>query len=130
MARRVVTTLLDDLDGSEAAETVSFALDGANYEIDLSESNARRLRALLGPYIEKGSKRGSVRRPINRKSGRERSAEIRAWAALKGKKIKPHGRIPNDVVAESERDQTAPVSALAAKRGSRKVKDVEFKAPA
>ena len=44
MAQKVMVTLVDDLDGSEAGETVEFGLDGAFYEIDLSEGNAERLR--------------------------------------------------------------------------------------
>lgn len=44
--RKVIVTLVDDLDcKSVAAETVSFGLDGVGYEIDLSESNARKFRA-------------------------------------------------------------------------------------
>ena len=51
MAQRVHIILTDDLDGSDAAETVSFGLDGAVYEVDLSEDNARRLRESLQGYI-------------------------------------------------------------------------------
>ena len=36
MAQRVQIILEDDYDGGTAVETVSFALDGAEYEIDLS----------------------------------------------------------------------------------------------
>lgn len=44
MAKRTITMLVDDLDGSKAAETVSFAVDGVSYEIDVSEENAAKLR--------------------------------------------------------------------------------------
>ena len=37
---KVITELVDDIDGSTAEETVSFALDGVEYEIDLSTPNA------------------------------------------------------------------------------------------
>ena len=40
MAKRTVVVLEDDLDGGPADETVTFALDGVSYEIDLSSSNA------------------------------------------------------------------------------------------
>lgn len=66
MARRVEVVLVDDLDGAEASETVSFALDGRAYEIDLSESNASDLRAALTSYVEAGRKvagGGSAKRP-------------------------------------------------------------------
>ena len=44
MAQKVQVLLVDDLDGSEATETVSFGLDGVSYEIDLSSGNAGELR--------------------------------------------------------------------------------------
>ena len=51
MAQRVETILIDDIDGSSAAETVNFALDGVNYVIDLNSENASRLRADLQEWI-------------------------------------------------------------------------------
>ncbi len=53
MAKTVIVKLSDDIDGSDADETVRFALDGKTYEIDLSANNASRLRGALRPYIEK-----------------------------------------------------------------------------
>ncbi len=50
MAQRVEIVLIDDSDGSEADETVHFALDGSSYEIDLSDENASALRAALAPF--------------------------------------------------------------------------------
>ncbi|HRA46360.1 MAG TPA: Lsr2 family protein, partial [Phycicoccus sp.] len=44
MAKKVTISLVDDIDKSDAAETVSFSLDGVNYEIDLSSDNAGKLR--------------------------------------------------------------------------------------
>jgi hypothetical protein len=44
MAHKVVVTVIDDLDGTSAAETVSFGLDGVGYEIDLSEALITRSR--------------------------------------------------------------------------------------
>ncbi|MGH3997546.1 MAG: histone-like nucleoid-structuring protein Lsr2, partial [Pseudonocardiaceae bacterium] len=54
MAKRTVVTVIDDIDGSEGAETVSFGLDGVNYEIDLAEVNAGTLREALRPYVDRG----------------------------------------------------------------------------
>lgn len=47
MAQRTVTTLIDDLDGSPADETVDFSLDGVNHQIDVSHENAAELRNQL-----------------------------------------------------------------------------------
>ena len=54
MAKTVIVKLTDDIDGGDADETVHFALDGKSYEIDLSTSNAAKLRAAIKQYIEKG----------------------------------------------------------------------------
>ena len=51
MAQRTVTRLIDDVDGTEATETVSYGLDGVQYEIDLNAENAGELRDALAPYI-------------------------------------------------------------------------------
>ena len=52
---KIVVTRLDDLDGSEATETVSFGLgEQGHYEIDLSAANAERLRKTFAPLITAG----------------------------------------------------------------------------
>lgn len=56
MAQRVEVVLVDDLDGSEADETVFFALDGVSYEIDLSDDNAGTLRSALEGYVANARK--------------------------------------------------------------------------
>ena len=61
MAQRVNVELIDDLDESPAVETVSFALDGVSYEIDLSESNAGKLRDALAPFLGHARRTGGRR---------------------------------------------------------------------
>ena len=56
MARRTVVMLTDDIDGSEATETVRFGLDGRDYEVDLSKKNAKSLRDGLKRYVKVGRK--------------------------------------------------------------------------
>ena len=58
MAQRVNVVLVDDLDGSDAVETVSFALDGVDYEIDLNAAHADALREALAPYVGHARKVG------------------------------------------------------------------------
>ena len=58
MARQVITTLIDDLDGKKADRTVEFSLDGTSYTIDLSEANAGKLRKALDPFINAGTRIG------------------------------------------------------------------------
>ena len=104
MAQKVQVLLVDDLDGSEATETVAFGLDGASYEIDLSSGNASKLRKELAGYVEHSRKASAParRRRARTGPGRERSAQIRAWAKQHGKKISERGRIPADILAEYE----------------------------
>ncbi|ACZ00004.1 histone-like nucleoid-structuring protein Lsr2 [Thermomonospora curvata] len=103
MAQKVQVLLVDDLDGGEADETVSFALDGTSYEIDLSGENAKKLRESLRPFVEHARKAGTTRRRRSRgASSRERSADIRAWAKARGIKVNERGRIPASVVEQYE----------------------------
>jgi Lsr2 len=63
MAQRVQVSLVDDLDGGRAAETVMFGLDGMTYQIDLSATNAATLRDALAIYM------AAARRPSCRRGG-------------------------------------------------------------
>ncbi|MFC1408944.1 Lsr2 family protein [Streptacidiphilus sp. N1-12] len=101
MAQKVVIELSDDLDGSEAVETVTFALDGRSYEIDLSEKNAGKLRKSLVPYVEAGRRQGGARRGPKRiavGNDRPNPVEVRAWAAAQGIDVAPRGRVPAEVI--------------------------------
>jgi hypothetical protein len=102
MARTTIVKLLDDLDGSEAAETVQFAVEGVAYEIDLSEGNAKELRAAVAPYVEAGRKQtGEVRRPVStRATDRVENWKIRTWARNNGHEVAERGRIPQDIIDE------------------------------
>jgi len=105
MAQKVQVLLVDDLDGGEASETVSFSLDGTAYEIDLSSENAGRLRKDFAQYIDHARKGGGGggggrRRRARTGPGRERSAEIRAWARQRGHKVSERGRIPATIIQE------------------------------
>lgn len=105
MAQKVHVMLVDDLDGGEAQETVSFSIDGAAYEIDLSSENANKLRKELTVYVDharKASGTSGRRRRSRTGPGRERSSEIRAWAKDRGHKVSERGRIPAAIIAEYE----------------------------
>jgi len=104
MAQKVQVLLVDDLDGGEASETVSFSLDGTAYEIDLSSENADKLRKDFAPYMDRARKGsgGGRRRRTRSGPGRERSAEIRAWARQRGHKVSERGRIPATIISEYE----------------------------
>ncbi|MBO2460355.1 histone-like nucleoid-structuring protein Lsr2 [Actinomadura violacea] len=107
MAQKVQIILTDDVDGGEAAETVSFAIDGAAYEIDLSEANAAKLRAALHPFMGGGRRLKAVRG--GKATGRSgtgaasvagQSGDIRAWAREQGIAVNDRGRIPANVIEQ------------------------------
>lgn len=104
MAQKVQVILLDDLDGGEAEETVSFSLDGVPYEIDLSKQNAAKLRDAFAPYVgsarRAGGRRG--RRPGGGRGGRADTSAVREWARGQGFKVSDRGRIPSDILEKYE----------------------------
>ncbi len=104
MARRTIVQLEDDLSGGEAAETVSFALDGKTFEIDLNEGNAGALREALAPYIAAGrSLRGSragrsaARRPVSDGVSDVDPAAVRSWAQANGYSVSSRGRVSKEL---------------------------------
>lgn len=102
MAQRVNIVLEDDLDGSNADETVTFGLDGASYEIDLSKKNAAKLRDALAAYVgaaRRISGRGRVRGGRSRQAGGPSASAVREWARAEGYEVSDRGRVPADVRA-------------------------------
>jgi hypothetical protein len=103
VAQKIHIVLEDDLDGSEATETVTFGLDGTTYEIDLNDKNAAALRDALAPYLGHGRKVGAApRRAGGRKSaavagGGPSAREIRDWARENGHDVPERGRVSAEV---------------------------------
>ena len=104
MAQKITVALEDDLDGGPADETVRFGIGGAEYELDLSEKNARALRRRLAPFMDHARKagRGPRRRTGRSAASRKRSGDIRAWAKTHGITVSDRGRIPASVVEQYE----------------------------
>jgi hypothetical protein len=98
MAQKVQVVLVDDVDGGEAVETVSFSLDGVGYEIDLSASNAAALRDAFVPWVSAG-RRVSGRRSAGRGRGRGHSdaSTIREWAKANGYAVSERGRVSAEI---------------------------------
>jgi Lsr2 len=105
MAQRMQVIFEDDIDGSEAEGTVTFAFDGVGYEVDLSGKNRGKLLKALGPYIEAGRKvsaRSSARRTAAPAARRHDQSAVREWARAEGMTVSGRGRIPADVLARYE----------------------------
>jgi hypothetical protein len=99
MATHTVIELIDDLDGSEATETVRFALDGHEYQIDLGDRNADELRGELTRFVEAARKTSAGKTPTARRlSSALDTKAVRAWAAEHGITVNAHGRVRDDVV--------------------------------
>jgi len=118
MAQITEVRLLDDLDGGEAAESVSFSLDGKSYEIDLNEKHAAALRDAFAPFIGSARRAGapaagsrprmSTRTSTGAGRPREETAAIRGWATANGLEVSTRGRISSTVLeAYENRGNTA-----------------------
>lgn len=101
MAQRVEVVLIDDLDGGPAAETVTFAVDGVSYEIDLSEKNARQLRDDFASWTGHARRSGSGRSTRRRGGAAKRNdlAAVREWARANGHTVSDRGRISAEIQA-------------------------------
>jgi hypothetical protein len=105
MVKKTVVLLEDDIDGSEASETVLFGLDGSDYEIDLTAGHANELREALQRYTAVARKTSGGRgRPDGRKSSQEgpNPKTVRQWAAENGLNVNARGRIQADIVRQYE----------------------------
>lgn len=114
VTREVIEKLIDDLDGSEAAETVTFGLDGASYQIDLTKRNAAALRKALERYV-KAARRSAPSRALSRRDATTATkatkvttkpqrgfdiVQLREWAGANNVAIPSRGRIPQTVVEQ------------------------------
>ena len=104
MAQKIQVLLIDDLDGSEAEDTVRFALDETEYEIDLNAEHAGALREALARYVSAARRAGGgPRRPAGGGSrvpvSRPNPTEVREWAKAQGIDVKDRGRVPAELVA-------------------------------
>ena len=122
MAQKTTVTLVDDLDGTTADETVDFGIDGATYEIDLTSDHADALREALADYVAKARRQGraprtrhsrsSTRTAVRASNGatpasadREQSKAVRAWARQHGYTVSDRGRIPSNITEAYHRAQ-------------------------
>ena len=119
MAQKIL--LVDDIDNdSEASETLTFGLDGVDFEIDLNEAHAGELRTAVGKFtqyarrVTKGGKSKvstakqltSPAAPAKDSAAKNGTAhskhsarEIRDWARTNGIDVPDKGRVPNEVTA-------------------------------
>jgi hypothetical protein len=117
MAQKVITEFIDDIDGSPAERTFTFAVDGTNYEIDLSADNIAEFKSAIGGFIEsarkvKGSTSSNGRRARSAgaegaRQSREQTQAVREWARQHGHHISDRGRIPASIQQAFNQAHTA-----------------------
>ena len=105
----IKTVLIDDFDGSplSGVSTTTFALNGAQYEIDLGAENAQKLKDALEPFIKAGRRVGGAAKPARRGAGRHSNGSndvsaVRSWAREHGYALGDRGRIPAEILAAYE----------------------------
>lgn len=103
MAQKVEVTLIDDLDGGKADETIAFGLDGTQYVIDLSEKNATQLRESVAKYVD-AARRDKGARPVARGAARKAAgpdtSDVRDWARAQGFEVSERGRVAKDLIVK------------------------------
>lgn len=113
MAQKVEVTLVDDVDGGRADETVTFGLDGTHYEIDLTKANAEKLRKELARFVSAARKTGTKRQssrttgPGRKATGGPSSHEVRQWAKEHGIQVNERGRISSEVMVKFQEAQAS-----------------------
>ena len=104
MAQHAQIVFTDDIDGSDAADTVRFGLQGTSYEIDLSKKNADKLAKIFEPYVQ-AVRKASSSSGRRQAAGRSRPAgpspaAVREWARTEGMEVKDKGRVPAELIVK------------------------------
>ena len=99
MAQKVNITVESDLSGKPDASTVTFGLDGATYEIDLTEQEESKLRDAFAKYVGAARQvsKGKGRKPVASRQSGPSARTIREWANSNGHEVPERGRIPAEV---------------------------------
>ena len=114
MARQITEKLIDDLDGSDATQTVEFAYKGKSYTLDLNDNNASDFEDALAPYIAAAGKAGTASSGRGGRGGKRQAGassggsdvsayspkDVRAWAQANGVEVPARGRIPGKVIEQ------------------------------
>lgn len=100
MVQKTQIILEDDINGEKADGTIRFALDGRNYEIDLSQQNATQLRDSLEPFLI-SARRLRTQKKTRLHASQKPSSEtpkIRKWSQEQGYDVPVRGRINHEII--------------------------------
>jgi hypothetical protein len=97
VAQKVQVLLSDDIDGSEATQTVKFGWLGAEYEIDLNDKNYASFEKAVSKYLAVARRTGGRVRG-KRSAPAVDMATVRAWAREQGYEVSDRGRVSGEVL--------------------------------
>ncbi|ANT41054.1 nucloid associated Lsr2-like [Streptomyces phage Nanodon] len=102
---RLIVELVDDIDGTGTARTITFGLDGRRYEIELNKKNEAALRKAMAPWVGAAREAKPEPLPKRRRLKKVDSAAVRQWANENGVEVPATGRIARAVVEQYEAAQ-------------------------
>ena len=121
MATKTIITKVDDIDGSPAAESFTFAWQGVKYNIDLSKAHAAEIKADFAKWVAVASRDRSTRAP---RKPRAAAAEVKevataapAPAKAARKPAKKATRRSRPAAKKNDGPSAADIRAWAAKKG-------------
>lgn len=99
MARELIETMYDDIDGTpiaspEDGRSVTFGIDQASYAMELSASNVEELEKSLEPFMRAARIVKSPTQVRHVRHTRKTLDKIRAWAREAGYDVSVYGRVP------------------------------------
>jgi hypothetical protein len=111
MGQKIV--LVDDIDGeTEAVGSLTFMVEGQEYEVDLGEDNMEEWKARIDEFNETMKILADYGRPVVRRMGQTAKpkpkytpadlAEIRQWLRSEGHKVSDFGRIKDELLDKWE----------------------------
>ena len=100
--QKIVQTLIDDIDGSDATGTLTFSVSGVDYTIDLNDKNLAKFEKAICPFVQHAERVGGRRRSgtVTKLAGNAKA--VRSWAQANGYDVPDRGRIPGQILAAYE----------------------------
>lgn len=96
------TVIIDDLDGSPDAVSITYTINGEEYAIDLNEKNFGRMLKALAPFLDKSVHLNKSKAAARKQAAAQREYSIdalRVWAEANDISVPKRGRIPAITVA-------------------------------
>ncbi|MCS4490081.1 Lsr2 family protein [Corynebacterium sp. ES2794-CONJ1] len=100
MARREITQITDDFDGSILSENevhvIRFSVDGSSYVMDVSKKNRELFEQCIADFIPKARKDSS---PAGA-TAKYDAKKVREWAQARGLHVAERGKISQEIISD------------------------------